>query len=208
MGKEPCFGRSADKKIEEPMATRSPDRPRGAAVDAIYDAATRLFVEKGVDRASLSDIAQEAGVSKGTLHYHFATKNDLIFAIAERHMEALTAEFASLLAHRQMALDALMTHFFKVLVGARTRGRLHLHLVREAVVGSPEIRERIRAAYTGWQARFEGEVARFFPEGEGSAVIARTAIAIVDGMLIQELVGLEAVDSGELARLVMAGMAG
>ncbi len=53
--------------------------PRGArTVSRILDAAGRLFSQAGFERASMSDVAQAAGVSKGLLHYHFRSKEHLL----------------------------------------------------------------------------------------------------------------------------------
>ncbi|MBP1762390.1 MAG: transcriptional regulator, partial [Firmicutes bacterium] len=47
----------------------------------IIDAATALVMERGVKGTSLADIANVAGISKGTLFYHFAAKDDLIYEL-------------------------------------------------------------------------------------------------------------------------------
>jgi TetR/AcrR family transcriptional regulator len=48
---------------------------------AIIDAALRIFARSGVSAATLDDIAAEAGVTRGTLCWHFHTKDDLMMAI-------------------------------------------------------------------------------------------------------------------------------
>ncbi len=45
--------------------------------EAILAAATRRFVQDGVGRTSLSDIAKEAGVTKSLIHHHFGSKDEL-----------------------------------------------------------------------------------------------------------------------------------
>src|ERR1700737_485074 len=46
--------------------------------NAILDAATRLFAERGLAAAPTSEISKRAGVAEGTLFTYFATKDDLI----------------------------------------------------------------------------------------------------------------------------------
>ena len=50
---------------------------------AILDAAVRVFAQQGVANASLTDIAQEAGVTRGAIYWHFANKADLINTLWE-----------------------------------------------------------------------------------------------------------------------------
>ena len=50
----------------------------------IIDGAASVFNELGYDGASMSRIAEEAGVSKGTLYNYFVSKSDLFSAFVER----------------------------------------------------------------------------------------------------------------------------
>lgn len=50
----------------------------------ILDAATSVFAQKGFHRATVKDIAQEAGIADGTLYTYFKSKNDLLIGILER----------------------------------------------------------------------------------------------------------------------------
>jgi len=50
----------------------------------ILDAAESLFFEHGVTRTSLEQIADEAGVTRGAIYWHFANKVDLFRALHER----------------------------------------------------------------------------------------------------------------------------
>ena len=49
----------------------------------IIDAAIRVLARQGYARTSLLEIAKEAGMSKGALHYHYPTKEALIHAVLE-----------------------------------------------------------------------------------------------------------------------------
>ena len=49
--------------------------------NAILDAATRVFAERGLTSAPTSEISKEAGVAEGTLFTYFKTKDDLINAL-------------------------------------------------------------------------------------------------------------------------------
>jgi AcrR family transcriptional regulator len=49
--------------------------------NAILEAATRLFAERGLTAAPTSEISKQAGVAEGTLFTYFETKDDLINAL-------------------------------------------------------------------------------------------------------------------------------
>ena len=61
------------------MATRGRGRPRDpATADAILRAGLDLFVERGIDGASIEQIAKRAGVGKLTVYRRWSTKEQLI----------------------------------------------------------------------------------------------------------------------------------
>ncbi len=53
-------------------------------VRKILDTAERLFIEKGYDRASLQDILEATGLSKGAIYHHFASKEDIFYSVCDR----------------------------------------------------------------------------------------------------------------------------
>ena len=64
------------------MAPRRTQAERRAeTVGAVLRAAAGLFLERGVALTSLEEISTRAGVSKGAVYHHFASKDDLVAAV-------------------------------------------------------------------------------------------------------------------------------
>ncbi|RMF18631.1 MAG: TetR/AcrR family transcriptional regulator, partial [Candidatus Dadabacteria bacterium] len=55
----------------------------------ILDAALTCFNQNGYQNTSLADIAREAGVSKGLVHYHFESKENLALAVEQDVIDRL-----------------------------------------------------------------------------------------------------------------------
>ena len=55
----------------------------------ILDAAETLFTQKGFDRTSTNEILEAVGIARGTLYYHFKSKEDIMDALIERHTNRL-----------------------------------------------------------------------------------------------------------------------
>src|SRR5213595_1997968 len=53
----------------------------------ILDAATKIFAKKGFHRATIPDIAKEAGIAVGTIYNYFGKKEDLLLALMHRMNE-------------------------------------------------------------------------------------------------------------------------
>lgn len=56
--------------------------------DKLLRAAEALFVERGYDAVSVSDIARAAGATKGHLYYYFKNKEELFDEVLKRHLDA------------------------------------------------------------------------------------------------------------------------
>lgn len=64
----------------------------------IEDAATRLFVSRGIAETSVRDITREVGLSEGALYRHFESKDDLVWQTFERNYLAFARDLESLAA--------------------------------------------------------------------------------------------------------------
>mgnify|MGYP000978915027 FL=1 len=67
---------------------------RGRKFDQVLDGAHKIFMRDGFERASVDDIAREAGVSKATIYAYFPDKQLLFLEVARRecHRQAEAAE--------------------------------------------------------------------------------------------------------------------
>jgi AcrR family transcriptional regulator len=71
----------AVEQLPDPSAALS---ERLSTRDRILNAALDLFIEKGFDKTSLREIAEQIGVTKAALYYHFASKEDILMALHQR----------------------------------------------------------------------------------------------------------------------------
>lgn len=55
--------------------------PRSDTRERIQEAARELFLQQGVQRTSLQDIADKLGITKPALYYHFASREELVRSI-------------------------------------------------------------------------------------------------------------------------------
>lgn len=93
-----------------------PPSPNPARLDSaeerrtrILDAAEACFVRHGFHRATMHDVAVEAGMSPGNLYRYFPSKDAIVAGLAERDRAAVAEDFAGIEAHPEMmqAFDGL-----------------------------------------------------------------------------------------------------
>ncbi|MFZ0930807.1 MAG: TetR family transcriptional regulator [Syntrophobacteraceae bacterium] len=69
-----------------------PEGRRVNRLDAILDAAKKIFAEKDFAKATISEIASLAGVADGTIYEYFQSKEDILLAIAEDQLGSYLAQ--------------------------------------------------------------------------------------------------------------------
>ncbi|MCX6021376.1 MAG: TetR/AcrR family transcriptional regulator [Chloroflexi bacterium] len=92
------------------MTIRPPsfnDRVRAERRRFVLDAARRLFVTQGYAGTTVDAIADAAGVGKGTVYLHFATKDDLLLHLITEATEQLLRQIGEIMAAGRPAPDQL-----------------------------------------------------------------------------------------------------
>ena len=167
------------------------------SVATILTAATRVLARQGYARTSLMDIAQEAGMSKGAVHYHFPTKEALISHVLE-HACNVVAERATTAWAESQNVDPLTTMRSAV----RALWQMRIHRTEEGAVVAdllsqsihdeslkPQLAEYYRfatqqlAKYLSENLKTVGLEMRVPPE-----TVARVLNGLLDGMVMQAIV--------------------
>ena len=80
--------------------------------DKIFESATEVFVEKGMDGARMKDIADRAGINKALLHYYFRSKEHLFSAVFEKIAFKMFSKFAPVF-DEGLTLEEKIGFFFR-----------------------------------------------------------------------------------------------
>lgn len=172
----------------------------------ILQTASRLMMEKGVTETSLADIAREAGISKGTLHYYFPSKSDLIYDVTQEHFSVVSSSLIGWANNYrgQISFAELIKVVLNSFLEAETRTKLHLYLLQEAVLNNEQLRARFQDSYREWRGLIKDELDRQinllgFSDQEAKAV-SFLIVAVIDGLIIQHIVGGEVIPVEDIAK--------
>ncbi len=165
--------------------------------DKLFDAAARVFEEQGIHAASIEAIAAAAGFTRGAFYSNFASKDELIVAMLEDHVEQTIRRNLDLLAKHQDLQDYLDA--FRNFDRARQDplGRaplLHMEMilfVARAEKRRPELAKRLRA-----RRQMLTEIVTIISRHEGKnfqnpAWVAAILLALEDGFRLHRLIDPE-----------------
>ena len=161
----------------------------------ILNVATRRFAAHGVDATSLSSIADEVGVRKPSLLYHFASKDQLHRAVLDQVLSHWNEALPRLLeaAAGDDRFDALLGETIRFFSDDPDRARL---LLREVLDRPEELRARLVEAVQPWIAVIAGYVRRGQESGElrgdadPEAYLFHVIHLVVGGIAIADTLGV------------------
>jgi AcrR family transcriptional regulator len=173
--------------------------------ERLLAAAARVFELKGYDGATVSLIAQEAGVTSGAIYAHYGSKAELLAAALSAHRDRATASLFPP-GRRSDAATVLVT------LGSRlgTRDPQTSGLLVEALLAArrdAELAEVLTAALADRESAMAALVSRAQHAGELRAGVSATAAARFTLMLglgsaLASSLGLPAVDRAEWSTLI------
>lgn len=80
--------------------------------EKIFEAATEVFIEKGMDGTRMQHIADRAGINKSLLHYYYRTKDRLFEAVFEKIADQMFKKFAPIFDEK-LSLDDKIRFFYR-----------------------------------------------------------------------------------------------
>ncbi|MEA2319910.1 MAG: hypothetical protein QOD44_4099 [Solirubrobacteraceae bacterium] len=179
---------------------RRPGRPPGAdlrrpeRLEQILQAACRAILERGFPATRIADIAAEAGVSTGTVHYYFATKDEVLVAALKWASGRL---FDRIEEPADDAASARLARLLEVSVPypgpARDEYVLWIELWLR-VLHQPALLAQCEAFSAQWRGYFHDVVRRGVEAGEFAPAaapdeVAERLVAFVDGVGFETALG-------------------
>lgn len=166
---------------------------RAVTRQRLLDAAAAIFAERGFYGASLEDIAERAGFSRGAFYSNFDTKEDLFLALLDDRVDA------DLEALRALERDGSPHAFLAFLAGRGSRSRQReaqewallsaefwLHVLRHPHL-VPKLASRQRAARSALARVIETTCAQMGLALPGRPEeLASLVLAVDDGLVVQE----------------------
>ena len=181
---------------QTPAEVRPPRaREESARRGQIVNAAAAVLGRQGYTDTSLKDVAREAGVAPGLLHYYFDSKEDLLIEVVSSLEREMTRDWQSAVEGVEDPLERIVggldhaatrcadqPEFFRLL--------FDLYMLS---MSNPAIRTRCREMWTTFVDDIEGEVRRVLGQLPAYSVIpprdlAATIAAAIDGIALSSLV--------------------
>lgn len=182
-------------------------RPSEERREAIVAAALKLILRNGYDHTTLSQVAAQAGVSKGLVSYYFATKDELFLAVLERILGRLRRDLEGCCRGGRSAWEQVQLNL-KNLFGSERRTRSYYTVLIDFLAQAPRersVRDYTRVIYQTHLTYMERTVEAGVKSGEFQPVDAHASasmlVAMMEGLILQWLYNPERLSLAEGYRL-------
>ncbi|BDZ43176.1 TetR family transcriptional regulator [Paraoerskovia sediminicola] len=148
--------------------------PAPVAREKVLEAFATILVTQGERAATLEAVAAQAGVSKGGLLYHFASKQALVDGLLGRLVDLAAADVIEMRSAPAGPVD----HFLRTSAQSDTDfDRVYVAVTRLPQDTYPQARAALDEAHRGWQAAVLDAV--------GDPVLARAVVLMGDGLYLE-----------------------
>ncbi len=171
----------------------------------IIDAAIRVLARQGYAKTSLLEIAKEAGMSKGALHYHYPTKEALIHAVLETACNAVQSRTMQAWSPSDNPFEALRKSLEELWATRAERSDealvvadlLALSLYDETL--RPKLAEFYELGAQQIRAYLEQNLISLGLQPRISVeILPRIVMGLLDGMVMQAFVDPDALSPGDV----------
>ncbi|WP_454052030.1 TetR/AcrR family transcriptional regulator [Clostridium sp. Marseille-Q7071] len=175
--------------------------------EIIIEKATKIIELKGVKNTSLSDISKECEISKGTLYYYYPTKDELIYDIADRHLKALTDQLVNWIEtiEDESSPEEILSTVYKSILSQEFRGKLHIYLISEALMGNKKLEEYFKENYNYSKEAIIKGLKKIYKKNDNSFYAMASLIsATIDGFLIQNILKINEIPIETITKFIVA----
>lgn len=175
------------------MRPRRTYKKSEASRQQVLDAAIRALAEHGYAHTSVSVIAEQAGMSKGAVHYHFESKDDLIAQVLARCAEVVRERVrAAWDAPGEPA--AKVRSALREMRKERTRGSAELRVLADLMaqgIYDPKLKRALSSMFEANRREVRQHLEKSFQElgltpRVPMHVLPRLVIGILDGLALHD----------------------
>jgi TetR/AcrR family transcriptional regulator, acrAB operon repressor len=189
------------------MTTRR-EQTSGESRELILTAAAELFATKGYRQTTFADVAERSGISRGSIPWHFGSKEGLLLAVLERSMNLLHASLDDASdPGAQTGLDGMMKGLDALFTQPTTK--LFVTLLVEALEPDSPIHDGYVAIHDTLRSHCKRWLDRFTPRaGLPTEALAVALVGAGIGIHQQWLVAPDRVDLRQSLAALRALVAG
>lgn len=186
----------------------------------IIEAAKKLVSEDGVNKTTLREIAKKAGISIGSLYYHYNSKDLILYDVMDQNTRESVKIAKELneetkkgsLTNKNLEQKAeALTNKIEDRINGVIENKIFFYLAQEAIMGNDELKDKISVKYEAWIDAIEDIIINIYntPKSPRTKAVANIINATIEGFMLQKLLFIGDPETEkelkEIGRLILCG---
>ena len=171
--------------------------------ERIIQSAIECFSKYGLDKTTMEEVAQKADLSKGTLYLYFKSKEDLFYVICDNNLKVLKEQLSQILATTKTKEDLVsnVEQFYENFhrIEKRENEKIFCEIIAESA-RNPKLQKMLYAqrvkTFNVVREYLDHQMEKgFFRKDTDTKAIASGFVALYDGLIANEFLGISMNDS-------------
>ena len=186
--------------------------------ERIIQSAIECFSKYGLDKTRMEEVSQKAELSKGTLYLYFKSKEDLFYVICDNNLKVLKEQLSQILATTKTKEDLVsnVEQFYENFhrIEKRENEKIFCEIIAESA-RNPKLQKMLYAqrvkTFNVVREYLDHQMEKgFFRKDTDTKAIASGFVALYDGLIASEFLGISMNDSinswRSTVRTIIAGI--
>lgn len=154
--------------------------------EIVLDSLLKLLETKSFNEISLAEVAKTAGISKGTLYYHYKTKGEIFFDLTDRYLSEQWDDLIRWTENKEK--DTSIHRLVKYVVERNvSNASFRMQLYSEAQLGDTELKKKLSKRYDEFQKLISEKIAE--RTNVDPDFLTWLILLLSDGIIIQSAIG-------------------
>ena len=154
--------------------------------EIVLDSLLKLLETKSFNEISLAEVAKTAGISKGTLYYHYKTKGEIFFDLTDRYLSEQWDDLIRWTENKEK--DTSIHRLVKYVVERNvSHASFRMQLYSEAQLGDTELKKKLSKRYDEFQKLISEKIAE--RTDVDPDFLTWLILLLSDGIIIQSAIG-------------------
>lgn len=171
----------------------------------IVDLALKVIGERGIEKATLREIAKEGGVSTGAIYHYFKNKEELLYEVMDSRLRA-SSKVASDKNLKDKSKDEIIKEIvFNIMdrFDKTPENKIQFYLLKEAIKGDEYLKNGFLTKYNSWT----NEIVKILKHLYGSNDIKKLnsmavfLLGAIDGMIMRHTLNENTIDIDSICEI-------
>lgn len=164
----------------------------------IVDLALKVISERGIEKATLREIAKEGGVSTGAIYNYFKNKEELLYEVMDSRLRVSSEVASDENLHKKskeeiidQIMSSIMDRFEKT-----AENKIQFYLLKKAIKGDEYLKNGFETKYDSWTNQIKKVLKHLYDANDDEKLdsMAMFLLGAIDGLIMRHTLNADVIN--------------